>query len=121
MDDNKSINEFIGFMVVGLIVAAMLFAIGLLGNDPHVVAEIGSISPWMGAHVRILMQVAAGIIVIGGMTISFVSIVKDDGRLIAIGSVTSRVFIAVSVLAIIPAISFLISVGWFGAKNFFTH
>ena len=111
MDSRDSFYQLVGFFAVGIAVAGMLFAIGTLGNDPHVVAEVSGINPWVGAHLRWFMGLASIIVILSGMVISFNSIMKDDGRLQVLGVVVS-LFLAV------PAISFLLGVGWLGARNF---
>lgn len=111
MDSRDSFYQTVGFFAVGLAVAGMLFAIGTIGNDPYVVAAVSGINPWVGANLRWLMGFASIIVVASGGVISFRSVMKDDGRLQVLG-------IAVSLVAAILALSFLVGVGWFGAKSF---
>lgn len=111
MDSRDSFYQTVGFFAVGLAVAGMLLAIGAIGNDPYVAAEVSGINSWVGAHLRWLMLLASIIVVVSGGVISFNSMLKNDGRLQVLG-------IAVSLVVAILALSFLVGVGWFGAKAF---
>ncbi|MEM8519523.1 hypothetical protein [Janthinobacterium sp. CAN_S7] len=111
MDSKDSFYQSVGFFAVAIVVAGMLLAIGTLGNDPHVVAEVSGINSWVGAHLRWFMGFASVIVILSGMGISYSSVMKDDGRLQVLG-------ITVSLVAAILAISFLVGVGWFGAKAY---
>lgn len=111
MDSRDSFYQYIGFIAVGMAVMGMLFAIGTLGSDPHVVAEVSGINSWVGAHLRWFMGLASIIVVLSGMVIPYNSMMKDDGRLQVLG-------VVVSLVAAVLAISFLLGVGWVGAKTF---
>lgn len=111
MDSKDSFYQFVGFFAVGIVVVGMLLAIGTLGADPQVVAEVSGINSWVGTHLRWFMGFASVIVILSGMGISYSSVMKDDGRLQVLG-------VAVILAAAILAISFLVAVGWFGAKNY---
>lgn len=111
MDSRDSFFQTVGFFAVGLAVAGVLLAIGTIGKEPYVVAQVSSINPWVGANLRWFMGFASIIVVVSSGVILFSSVMKDDGRLQVLG-------IAVSLVAAVLAISFLVGVGWFGAKAF---
>lgn len=121
MLENEEGNQFVGFTVIFALTAVLLFGIRAAASDPTVVTSVTHINAWAGANIQVLMWVAIIIVMATGITIPLVSMLRGGDGLEKTGAITSTIAIGLMVgygiTVLIPAITFLLGIGWFGAKH----
>lgn len=113
---------FIGFMVILFATSLLVRVVADVGVDPEFVATVSKYSPWVAENAVVLGWVAAGMVFVAGMMIPVVLTRKEarDGvdRLGAIGSVFGNLsLVYVFITMAIPALGYLLGVGFFAAQK----
>ncbi|HDX8428246.1 TPA: hypothetical protein RQN23_002946 [Aeromonas veronii] len=113
---------FIGFMVILFATSLLVRVVADVGVDPEFVAAVSKYSPWVAENAVVLGWVAAGMVFVAGMMIPVVLTRKEarDGfdRLGAIGSVFGNLsLVYVFITMAIPALGYLLGVGFFAAQK----
>lgn len=118
-------NQFIGFTLVCVIGAVGMALLRNAGISPEFVSALTALNPWAGEHAVGLSWVAIAAVFLATALIPYVLMQRDvmgDGvGLEAVGEFTSEVSaIAVVCYAVffvaIPALGYLLGIGWFAAK-----
>ncbi|MFM5296529.1 hypothetical protein ACEUAI_20080 [Aeromonas veronii] len=113
---------FIGFMVILFATSLLVRVVADVGVDPEFVAAVSKYSPWVAENAVVLGWVAAGMVFVAGMMIPVVLTRKEarDGvdRLGVIGSVFGNLsLVYVFITMAIPALGYLLGVGFFAAQK----
>lgn len=115
-------KEFIGPMSIMLIGAVLITFVKTFLKDPSVIAQFTALSPWVGAHVKALYWTSVGLLtssVVAIPPILMFSDANDGGERVAkIENIALSIMFAVLLVCAIPSLTFLIGLGWFGAKRY---
>ena len=113
--------QFIGFITIFTLTALAGVLVKTTAADPDFILFVSSYSTWLGSHTITLGWIAVAVILISGITIPPYLMKKEmqDGndRLSAIGTVTASISWVYVFLVDIPAIGYLLGVGWFAASK----
>ena len=113
---------FIGFMVILFATSLLARMVADVGVDPEFVAAVSKYSPWVAEHAVVIGWIAAGMVFLAGIMLPAVLIGKEsrDGvdRLGMIGSVFGNLsLVYVFITMAIPALGYLLGVGFFAAQK----
>lgn len=106
-------NQFVGFMVFGLITAVLLGTVAKLGDDPAFTSAVSGLVPWIGSRLVTVKWIVIGLILVCGIMFPYISMMRDDERLEILGFAASKIIAAL----FIPALCFAAGAAWYGLQH----
>lgn len=113
MNDTRS-NLFVGLLTVGLIAAGLNYYVRGFLHDPQVIVRLHEISPWLAGYATPISWIATAILFVGALVLPPILINSVDGNG---NSKLALLGMFVSLACVVPAIGFLLGIGWLGFKT----
>lgn len=114
MFENERREQFIGFAVCFVVMGAAIYGVQSLAADQKIAAALNSLSPWLGANLKIVVTSAALLICCAGAVLPALSMFRRDGKLELLGFISIRLLSAIA----IPILFFVLGAAWYSGYSY---